>query len=372
MNPPRRYIMNACHVKYVADHVERVSDLNGSAKYRPLKGGVNLAGRRILVERMRDRGIGDLLFLTGPMSWLQHMSSHEVTIDVYGLSKRSQVLAHHPAISNGSVMFGPTHYEDLDLYEAHWMIESVTEFNEEPDQPNVYDALYRSMGVDPSTVDPRFKRPSINLVDQDARNCDALMYHIYSSYGMDLRSQPYLVFSPLSHSTLRSMNYGQWLQIMRETINNLRIPIVVVGHVNEGRMPVLDMSFGAFMQQVNQMAEQSRAIINLLGKTPVRLVASIIKNAAGVVCLDSGPLYIAQAVRTPAVSIWGTHDPRVRIGYDPAYMELSVFNQDADPKAPTYAYTATNADDMRCEVLLSVKPEQVLEKVQRVVTPTGG
>ena len=76
LNPKRRYILNADTIDDLAPHIETMSDLEGSAFYKPLRSApkVRLPGSSILVERYRDRGIGDLLFTTGPMAYLHHIT----------------------------------------------------------------------------------------------------------------------------------------------------------------------------------------------------------------------------------------------------------------------------------------------------------
>jgi len=371
LNPPRRYIVTGDHIKHLQPYVENISDLKTSRKYVPLLAGVNLAGKRVLIERCRDRGIGDMLFMTGPMNYLQHVTGHGVKIDMYGLTDRSQILHQHPALAYGTVLAGPVHYDDLSLYDYHWFVDSVTEFDEEKDQLNVYDALYRQIGLDPVKVDPRFKRPSINLTEVDAKKLDGLFYFIFNDKKCDLRHEPYYVVAPLSHSNLRTANYSMWLNVI--SVLAEQRPTLIVGHYNEGRMPTTDMAFGTFVSELSKLSEANNKIINLMGSTPIRLVMSLIGNSRALIGLDSAPLYIAQAQRVPAVSLWGTHNPTSRIGYDRAYMDFAIWNPEACPASPCYAYAGFPANKCPsgesqrvCEVLLSVNPDQIFEKVQAI------
>ncbi|HNL70532.1 MAG TPA: glycosyltransferase family 9 protein, partial [Leptospiraceae bacterium] len=56
------------------------------------------------------------------------------------------------------------------------------------------------------------------------------------------------------------------------------------------------------------------------------------------VTLDSGLLYVAEALRVPTISLWGTHAPAVRLGYDPAYMDLAIWPRENCGAAPCFAY----------------------------------
>lgn len=68
MNPNTRYVLNANQLVPIQEMVESVTDLKGgSSLYNPLNLNRNMANARIRVERYRDRGLGDLLFMTGPL-----------------------------------------------------------------------------------------------------------------------------------------------------------------------------------------------------------------------------------------------------------------------------------------------------------------
>jgi hypothetical protein len=370
-NPPRRYILNSGQLEKLKPHIETISDLKSGRLYRPLVAGTrqNLHGARLLVERFRDRGIGDLLFMTGPLEYLKHLSGASLHTDLYSLTGTASVLAYHPALAFESPIFGPIHYDDLPLYHYHWFVDAVTECDEEVDQLNVYDALYKQIGIDPSTVPLRFKRPSMRLVDRDAQDLDSVYYTIFMQRKIDLRKTQYYVVAPLSHSSLRTAPYALWLQLIRE-LAKVR-PVVVVGKTGV-MVPPGDMSFGTFTNEVNQIASNSR-VINLMGDTNLRSVAGVISNAVCCVTLDSGLLYVAQALRVPVVSLWGTHAPQSRIGYDQPYMDLAIWTREICGHCPCYAYAGwpshkcPRGDRQQvCEVLAAVPPDAVIDKIKLV------
>lgn len=368
LNPPRRYVAPQDSLdESMQKLIISISDLRGSGKYRPLNTGMNIVGQRILIERHRDRGLGDLLFLTGPMNYLQSICGEKLTIDMYGLADRSQVLHDHPALANRTTLTGPLLYGDLDDYAAHWFIDTVTEVSSMPDQPNVYDALFRQIGVSPDDVDPRYKRPSVSLTTLDQKNLDALYFHIWNDRQIDLRRTGYYVVAPLSHASLRSAPYGVWLEVIQQL--SKKRPVVVVGSISEGRMPHAGMPFSQFNSEVNNM--QGGGVLNIMGSTRVRMVMALIAKARAIACGDTGTLYMAQAVRTPAVSLWGTHDPFVRLGYDSAYMANAIFEKSLCPAAPCYAFSkwpthlcpeGEGQAASGCEVM-KVDPMRIVERV---------
>lgn len=366
LNPLRRHIMHADHLTRLKDHIESISDLKGTQYYTPLQAGKSLASARVLIERNRDRGIGDLLFLTGPLSFMQNASGNNVKIDVYALADRGAVLTHHPALHLGTTLHGPLFYDDLGLYNYQWLIETVTECNEEPDQLNVYDALYKQLGFDPGEVDPKYKRPSARLVDEDYRSLDQVFYSVWQHKKVDFRRVGYYAVAPFAAATLRSLNYSTWLAIIKELA--AKRPVVVLGAASH-RHPDMDISAGEFQHQIAQLPN----VVNAIGATPLRTMMALISKAVALVTLDTGSLYVAQALNTPAISIWGSHDPGVRLGYDKNYMDLAIWNQPACRMSPCFAYASFPAHKCSmgihqqcCDVLASATPDQVLQKLEMI------
>jgi hypothetical protein len=277
------------------------------------------------------------------------------------------VLSYNPALRFGTVLTGPLLYDDLQFYDYHWLIDTVTECSEEQDQLNVYDALYRQLNIDPSAVDIKFKRPYAYLDDKDIRDLDQFLYFVWMERKIDLRKAGFYVVAPFSVSSSRSANYGMWLEVIHE-LAKIR-PVVLVGTITE-RMPSTDMTVGEFFQALGQM---DGPVINAIGITPMRLLMALISKATGFIGLDSGPLYIAQAFRIPSVSLWGTHAPQVRIGYDKDYMDLAIWKRGECRYAPCFAWGGFpahkcpyGANQVACQCLSTVTSKDVLEKVDKI------
>jgi hypothetical protein len=367
-NPNRRYIINKGQVDSVAEKIDTISELKGSRLHNPLLANRNLANASILVERHRDRGFGDYLFLTGPLNYLKHISGGSANIDVYALSDKGKILDHHPALRYSTALSGPIEYDSLHLYHYHWFIDSVTEYDSEPDQLNVYDALYKQLGVEPQSVDPRFKRPSMTLSNQDYKDLDSLYYFIYLQKKIDLRRVGYYVVAPTAMANLRSANYQLWLSTIAN-MAKLR-PVVVLGYANNSRAPATDMAYGTFMQHLDNLGPN---VINLTGATPIRVACALLSRAVCAVTLDSGLLYVAQAFRIPAVSIWGPVSPWARIGYDKEYMDLAIWNKESCRFASCQAHIdfprnkcPRGDSQVVCEPIHVTTPEQIVEKVKLV------
>jgi len=368
LNPVRRYVLNAEHVAKIMKHVETVSTLSGSPYYKPLLAGRALNGKRVLVERFRDRGLGDLLFLTGPLAFMHSITGGEVQFHVYAFSDRGQALLNSPYLEHGTVFVGPNHYNDFQDYDYQWMVNSVTETSQERDQLNVYDALYAQLGLNPEQVDPKFKRPFIEVAPGELRDLHAFYHTVWSERQFDVRRTGYYVIAPLTHSPLRCAPYRMWLDLAVELSRSR--PVFIVGQTNMP-LPDLDMAAGEFVTKSQELGHQ---VVSLLGQQiSVRSLVTLISQATAFVGLDSGPLYIAQGCRVPAVSLWGPHDPGVRIGYDPDYMDLAVWNEQFCTHAPCYAYGGfpirkcpDGASQTVCHPLKGTSVEDVLEKVEQV------
>lgn len=370
-NPNRRYIVNANRIEPIKQFIGTYSELDGASLYNRLTSGASLKGAKLLVERNRERGIGDLLFLTGPLAYLKHLAGADLEVDLMAFADRGVTLTHSPLISCGCVRCGTLEYDHLRMYNYHWMVNTVTEQNSEGDQDNVYDALYRQLGFDVKTIDPQWKRPSVRLVQDDYKNLDRFYFHIWNTRQLDLRRVGYVVVAPFANATLRCLSYTKWLEII--TAISERIPVVVVGN-SSLRVPDTDMSAGEFNQRVGQLGS---AVINAIDSTTIRVLMALIQRSACLVCLDSAPLYMAQAVRTPAISIWGTHAPGCRIGYDKGYMDLAIWKMESCNNSPCFAYGGFPVDkcpngvrQQSCEVLSSVSANDVLCKLNSVELKT--
>lgn len=376
LNPRRRYILNADAIQELGGHVETISDLQASSHYRPLHSAprVRLPGSSILVERYRDRGIGDLLFTTGPLAYLHHATGGDLKVYTYAYAERGAVLINSPYLIHGTPLVGPLQYDDLPFYNFHWFVDTVTEYCEEPDQLNVYDALFQSLGIDPSTVDPRFKRPHAALSQAELKQLDEFFFWVFTNSNphIDLRKTGYYVVAPFSNSSLRTAHYAMWLEAI-EALSAKR-PVLVVGAMRE-RMPGSDMAPGDFVNNLDSSPNLCRGgrVINLIGKTQVRNLMQLISKANCVASMDSAALYIAQAFRTPCVSLWGSHDPGVRIGYDPEYMKLAIWEQRVCANSPCFAWQGfpankcpSGAAQSVCACLAYVSADEIVKRFEAV------
>jgi len=370
LNPPLRYIVNNQHLKFIEDHTSSVSALSLGSAYKPLA-GEPLRGGKILVERHRDRGIGDHLFMTGIFKLLHHLTGNTCQIYQYALHTRSAWLHGCPWLASETCLTGPLCYDTLHAYDHHWFVDQATEYTSEHDQLNVYDALVKSIGLRPETIADEYKRPYVTVMPDDEKKRDTFFNRVYRTRGLDLRTAKYSIVSPLCNSKLRSIPYTTSLTLIQELAK--RGPVIVLGDDNNGLMPSAGVPYLKFKETIEHLSSTNKQIINLIGNVPPRLAIAVVARAQYLVTPDTGLLYVAQGLRVPAVSIWGPHNPFVRLGYDTAYMKLAIHKTETCRNSPCYAYAGwpiekcpRGIDQVVCEPLLAVTSKEILDKIETI------
>ena len=129
-----------------------------------------------------------------------------------------------------------------------------------------------------------------------------------------------------------------------------KFPVVVTGSAQD--RPLFE-AFTAAVKKAN--------VIDLVGKTSLRVSACIYKNAACLVTGDSGPMHLASGVGAPVVAIFGPTDPKltgprgsgesVVLQYVPAGYTVPFFGKELPP------------DGWLCKIT----PDQVFDAIERLI-----
>ncbi len=119
-----------------------------------------------------------------------------------------------------------------------------------------------------------------------------------------LQKQPgstYVVFSVNSEAQSRRLPLEKWSAFGNRLLNDpdRHVVLVFIGAPKE-QARVADV--------VRGLEDQSR-VLNVAGKTSVRELAMLLRDADAVVANDSGPMHLANAVGTPLVTHIGAADP---------------------------------------------------------------
>lgn len=365
--PRRRYLLTSDVVAELGDNVEKASELEGFSQYRPLNGTQLLHHRNILVSRHFYRGLGDILFMTGPLQYLWRQSGKTSLVYFYGNADRTAPLSGSEWLAGREPLRGPIELDHLPLYDGgHWLPHYVTEHNHETDQLNVYDSLYKQLSVDYEQVPAAFKRPFLPSPGRVQLSAVDELKKALNLVGFD-PDHGYYVIAPTSTSRLRSAPAGFWIDLSRSLLEKKpRRAVIMVGTTGDAAR--LDVQLADLRRELAGLG-----VVDLVDQTTTSDLSGIVSQASCVFCLDSGPLYLAQAYRVPAVSIWGTHHPGCRLAYDEHYLELAVFNQGACPHAPCYAYNSfprnlcpRGQSQDACEPLMRAPVNECLDKLELV------
>jgi hypothetical protein len=363
-NPRVRYVVNGDAIRGFQDALESRSLLSGSTKLNNIDAR-DLNGKHILVERHHNRGIGDFLFMTGPIKWLR---SRGAQIHVYTSNDKLDLFANNTDLYGEMAYAGPIVYDSLDQWNYHWFIESVTEFSGLADQTNVYDNLFKKIGVDPKEVPAIYKRPYLYLDPSSTNHLTGFLNYLAIQSGEAIGR--YVIVAPFSNSSLRSAPYGLWLELVSELSKDYHV--FVVGSAAGGYVPTTDMTFKEFYTSINRLAQENKRIVDLVCDMELSMLKNVVSRANFVVTLDTGILYVAQALNIPAISLWGTHNPELRIA-DKRYLDLAIHKREACPYSPCLAFEGfprdkcpTGINATYCAPLGSVSVNDILEKVEKI------
>ncbi len=118
----------------------------------------------------------------------------------------------------------------------------------------------------------------------------------------------------------------------------------------------------AMVEQILALAPQVPTY-NTAGKLSLKELSALIANAKALLCVDSVPLHIASAVKTPVVALFG---PSSEINWGPwMHPRASVLTSDHSCR-PCYQDGCGGSKKSDC--LLSLSPARIVAELQNVVT----
>lgn len=156
----------------------------------------------------------------------------------------------------------------------------VLDYEHTPDL-HIVDSYARCLGI--PVID---RTPELYLSsDEIGRGKDLLVQH-----GIDL-GKPVLAMHLTCGSPVRHWPPERFAEVAK-VMEDQGVQIVVVGHE-----PDVSITYG----------------IDLRGKTTLREVAAVISHCTTFLCIDSGLMHLAFAMRVPTVSLFGPTDPEKRV-----------------------------------------------------------
>jgi len=321
--------------------------------------------RKAKVLFYRNRGIGDQLIISAASRFFSEMLGAQC----FQASERvhEPIWFGNPYI--GSAAFSmPLHLDCVyrtkspNFVSGAFFCESVSEWDSDSEQANVYDRLFSMLGLDPARVAPKFKRPTVTLHKSDLDVRDQWLAKVGAALNKSLQNG-YLFFQIQGTNKIRSLPVGtieKALYVLNQYAEKLAIPILVTN----------DKPFSA---EIVEMIKRTPMAINLATAiSSVRLLLSLIAGATTVVGPDSSALHIAAAFEIPAVGIWGPFSPESRTLYYPRQIQL--FHAERCPHAPCFSYLPElpvmkcprGLEQRYCEVFEGVTCEEIFDALKSV------
>lgn len=287
-------------------YVLEVSDLAPMLQEIPRP--VHWRKRRVLFYR--NRGSGDQLIISA----LSRFFREVLGADPRQLSDRvhEQLWAFNPHILSAPLST-PLHLDAVwrakgrPFFDQAFFVESATEWENDAEQPNVYDRLFALCGFDPSRIASKFKRPVFNVSQAD----------------IDKRTAWLLKNSPVLND--------DYIFVQLRAANKVRsLPLKTAQLVLHAASDVARKKNLAVLVTDDQpLSSELIELCTLLGLCNVaqkidgvRLYGTLIAGARAVVGPDSSALHFAAANEIPAVGIWGAFDPESRCKYYPNQTHL--------------------------------------------------
>jgi ADP-heptose:LPS heptosyltransferase len=111
----------------------------------------------------------------------------------------------------------------------------------------------------------------------------------------------YIVFSVNSEAQSRRLPLEKWIALGNRLLHDSARHVVLVFIGTSKEQPRV--------AEVIQGLNDQRRVINFTGKTTIRQLALLLRDADAVIANDSGPMHLANAVGVPVVTFFGAGDP---------------------------------------------------------------
>jgi ADP-heptose:LPS heptosyltransferase len=297
-------------------------------RIRAMKRPDHWRGARVLF--FRNRGLGDQLILSAlPSYFTEQLGARSYVLTCPWFQ---EVWEQNRYIGNFPIKLpcnlDRTLYSKNPFYQGFFCFESVTEWDNDPEQDNVYDRMFAMCGIDPLGVQPKWKRPYYEIKPNEKLQLEEFLNGIDGSKFPNWPNNDYFVFQILATNVPRcppAHVVEKVLSAADEHAMKLGIPILCLhDNPNDVRLP-----------EFKRIIKQFPSCIDLIGEIKsIRAFATIISRARLVIGPDSSALHFAAAFSTPALGLWGPFDPLSRHKY--SENQLHLHHPDRCPNAPCY------------------------------------
>lgn len=146
----------------------------------------------------------------------------------------------------------------------------------------------------------------INITDKEA----TLAAAIAKQAGLDI-TNPYVILIPGTNWPNKCWPPRQFAQLAEKLFEQHIIPVFVGTTADRTAMDEI-------------VAKCTIPPVDLTGKTSLKQLAHIIKNAKTVVAGDTGPMHLAAALNTPVIALFGPTDPKRNGPYGAEHIVLTT------------------------------------------------
>lgn len=318
----------------------------------------NWRDRNILF--MRKRGIGDELCLTA----LPRFFAQKFGAKCYVLCHASTESIWYGNETVKSVVGEPLHLDGMfradgakPFYDHCFFFESVTEWDSESDQGNVYDTLFRLSGIKPETVDPRYKRPYLKLTAKDHTAFISWKEAAVKEYPTLNLEDGYVVHQLSTTNAVRNLPEDRELEVLKA--------------LGKCKKPVLVIDDKPTTPKIVEFLHGSENVFDITKRIPtLRLYFSLIAGASCVLAPDSSALHAAAAFDVPSIGFWGPFSPESRAKYYPNHH--AIYERQLCVNSPCFNFAlklpanlCPRGDEQQsCEVFSGVTENRVTEALK--------
>ncbi|RLG12568.1 lipopolysaccharide heptosyltransferase I [Candidatus Pacearchaeota archaeon] len=159
--------------------------------------------------------------------------------------------------------------------------------------------------------------------------------------------EPYIIFIPTARWKTKTWFFSYWeklIYLCEDVRKNFHI--LITGSKNEKELKIW----------AKEMESKYKKVYSLVGKLNLKELVAVINKARLVVCVDTGPMHIASALKKPIIALFGPTSPNRTGPWNTRYQILS-----ADIKCrPCFK---KNCKTLEC--LKKITPELVKDAIEK-------
>ena len=245
----------------------------------------------------------------------------------------------------------PMDYELFKMFDHHVMMAPVCDADEHPDQEHPTDRMLRLVGLNPESIDPKYKIVKPVFSPGEEARADKTM--------PDKKLAMYQLTSAVPTRALSTDGSILMLKKLAEAFPDLHwlalfdqmIPEEYVTAVKELGLPNIQPFNAAILRELWALTRRAQVVVGP----------------------DSMMVHVAGALGRPTVGLWGPFEPAMRIKYYTNH--IPIWHKESCRWCPCHHYGANlpvrlcppRPDRKTCEVMEAISPDEVIEAVKKVL-----